>query len=314
MEKNSKRHNSSDLKNTHFNMSRLSSLILLTTLFFISAANAERLKVGVTLQPYYSWVKNIVGDKADVIPVIKAGNNVHSYVPRPEDIERLIGLSVLVVNGVGHDEFAFKMLKAAALDNKKLPLIYANEGVALTPVGGSSGAKVFNSHTFVSISVSIQQIYKIAEGLGKLDKANSELYRVNARNYAKRLRKMKAGFMQKLMNVKSLDLKCATIHGGYDYLLHEFGISVVAVIEPAHGVAPTANQLAKTIEKIKKLNVDVIFTEMNFGPKYISVIAKETGVKVKKLSHLTSGEYSATNFEDGMRENMQTVVDAIMEN
>ena len=293
-------------------MSYKKIITFITLLIFVNSGHAAKLKVGVTLQPYYSWVKNIVQDRAEVIPLIESGNNVHAYVPRPADIERAMGLDVLVVNGVGHDEFAFKILEAAALDKKKMPLIYANEGVALTPVGGSSGKGQINSHTFVSISVSIQQIYKISEKLGEMDKKNAQFYRTNAGAYAKRLRKMKAGFMKQLADVDELNLKCATIHGGYDYLLQEFGVQVIAVVEPSHGVAPTASQMAETIEKLKKLKVNVVFTEMNFGPKYIGVIAKETGAKVKKLSHLTSGKYTAENFENGMRKNMEVVVDAIL--
>ncbi len=76
---------------------------------------AEKLRVGVSLHPYYSWVKNIVKDKADIFPLIETGNNVHNYQPRPADVERVMKMDVLVVNGVGHDEFAFAILKAKHL-------------------------------------------------------------------------------------------------------------------------------------------------------------------------------------------------------
>jgi zinc transport system substrate-binding protein len=33
-------------------------------------AAAERLRIGATLHPYYSWAANVVGDAADVVPVI----------------------------------------------------------------------------------------------------------------------------------------------------------------------------------------------------------------------------------------------------
>jgi zinc transport system substrate-binding protein len=34
------------------------------------AADAAKLKVGITLHPYYSFVANIVGDRAEIIPLI----------------------------------------------------------------------------------------------------------------------------------------------------------------------------------------------------------------------------------------------------
>ncbi|HXS31525.1 MAG TPA: zinc ABC transporter substrate-binding protein, partial [Steroidobacteraceae bacterium] len=64
-------------------------------------AEAARLKVGITLHPYYSFVANIVGDRADVIPLIDAEANPHGYAPQPADMMRIMSMDVLVVNGIG---------------------------------------------------------------------------------------------------------------------------------------------------------------------------------------------------------------------
>lgn len=75
-----------------------------------SAEAAKRLRIGITLHPYYSYVSNIVGDKAEVVPLIPAGFNPHAYEPRAEDIKRIGTLDVVVLNGVGHDDFADRMI------------------------------------------------------------------------------------------------------------------------------------------------------------------------------------------------------------
>ena len=283
-------------------------LIVILLLLFSLHSNANTLRIGVTLHPYYSFVKNIVQDKADVVPLIEAGNNPHGYRIKPDDIKRALSLDILVVNGVGHDEFAFEILKAAGIE-KNLELIHANKDVALIPQ--SVNSKTVNSHTFVSITASIQQIYTIANSLSEIDKPNVRFYRTNASRYAGQLRRMKAEFMQRLTKVKGIDFKCATIHGGYSYLLQEFGFQVDEVIEPAHGVNPTASQLKGTIEKIKKAGVNVVFSERDFPSSFVKTIEKETGVSVKKLSHLSKGEFTAENFEKGMRANLEALLSAV---
>ncbi|WP_161493402.1 metal ABC transporter solute-binding protein, Zn/Mn family, partial [Zoogloea sp. LCSB751] len=72
-----------------------------------------------------------------VIPVVRLDKyDSHSYQPKPEDIKRMNELDVLVVNGVGHDEFIFDILNAA--DRKKeIKVIYANKNVSLMPIAGS---------------------------------------------------------------------------------------------------------------------------------------------------------------------------------
>lgn len=291
----------------------LAVLALLVAAAGNAAAAPEKLKIGVTLHPYYSYAANIVGDLAEVMPLIRPGFNPHAYRPQPDDIKRVKDFDVLIVNGIGHDEFAFEILEAAHMTGK-IPLIYANEGVSLIPIAGTdSGKKMVNPHTFISITASIQQIYNISRALQKLDPDNARAFRKNTRAYVKRLRRMKAHYMEKLAVLPNMDFRCATIHGGYDYLLQEFGLRVTTVIEPSHGLKPTASQLAKTIDKIRGLDVDVVFTEMNFPDKYVDTIQRETGVRIRYLSHLTSGDYTADGFENGLRANIEALASALIE-
>ena len=157
--------------------------ILMVILSFSSFAK-EKLKIGVTLQPYYSFVTNIVKDKAEVVPVVRLDlYDSHSYQPKPDDIKRMNTLDILVVNGIGHDEFIFDILNAT--DRKKdIKVIYANKNVSLMPIAGSIRAeKVMNPHTFISITASIQQVYNIAKELGEIDPANKEFYLKNSREF-----------------------------------------------------------------------------------------------------------------------------------
>jgi len=275
------------------------------------AAAPKRLKVGVTLHPYYSFVANIVRERADVVPLIAGDANPHNYQPQTEDIKRAMTLDALVVNGIGHDEWAFEIVKAAGRKGT-LPLIYANASVALIPIGGDQGgAKVVNPHTFVSTTAAIQQVFEITHRLGAIDPDNAAAYRANAAAYTARLRALRAEFMVRFANLDLSSFRCATMHAGYDYLMQEFGLSVTAVIEPRHGVTPTARQLANTIDVIKKANIRVLFTEKYFALGLGKAIEQATGVKVYALSHITDGPYTADRFEVEMRENLNTLATAI---
>ncbi len=277
-----------------------------------TAVAAGKLRIGVTLHPYYSFVANIVGDAAEVVPLIDAGANPHAYEPQPADIRRILTLNALVVNGIGHDEFAFEILEAARMKGK-LPVIYANNGVALIPVaGGAAGEKIVNAHSFISITTSIQQIYTIANALAGLDPGNAALYKRNARAYSQRLRALKAKYMQKLDGIDTQGFRCVTIHGAYDYLLQEFGLQVTAVIEPRHGVQPSASQLRDTIDKITALKADVVFSELHFPDKYVETIRNATGITVESFSHISGGEYTAEKFEVEMAGNLEALTRALV--
>ena len=289
---------------------------LLGLMLFIAAmgalaADADRLEVGITLHPYYSFVSKIVGDRADVIPLIDPESNPHGYIPQPEDMKRILQMDVMVVNGIGHDSWAFEILDAAGIKDE-LPLIYANNGVSLIPIAGdASGAKIVNPHTFISTVAAIQQVYGIARELGELDPDNAAFYRDNARRYALEIRKLRSEFDAMVAGVDMSSFRCATMHSGYDYILQELGLKVSAVIEPRHGVEPTARQLADTIDRISAANVSVLFAEKYFASKLSDTIRDATGVTMYSISHISSGEYTADKFVEEMRENLTTLATAI---
>ncbi|NIW25318.1 MAG: zinc ABC transporter solute-binding protein [Gammaproteobacteria bacterium] len=278
---------------------------------WVSPVIAQPLKVGITLHPYYSFAANVVGDRAEVVPLIDAGSNPHNYTPRAEDMRRVLELDVLIVNGIGHDEWAFEIVRAAGLEDE-LPLIYANDGVALIPIAADEGeAKVVNPHTFVSTTAAIQQIYTISQRLGELDPDNADFYRSNARAYASKIRRLKAQFMSDLRAIDVSDFRCATMHGAYGYLMQEFGLQVAAVIEPRHGVEPTARQLADTIEKIRGSGVNVLFAEKYFASALSDTIREATGVRMYSFSHMSDGEFVPELFERETLANLETLVAAV---
>lgn len=274
-------------------------------------ANAEGLKIGITLHPYYSFLTNIIGDRAEIVPLIDADANPHGYAPQPADMVRIMSIDVLIVNGIGHDSWAFEILDAAGMRGE-LELIYANDGVSLIPVAGDpSGEKIVNPHTFISTTAAIQQVYTIARRLGELDPDNAAFYRDNSRRYALEIRRLRAEFDQKIAGADLSRFRCATMHSGYDYILQELGLQVSAVIEPRHGVEPTARQLADTIDRINAADVNVLFAEKYFASKLSDTIRDATGVMVYSISHISRGEYTPARFVEEMRENLDTLARAI---
>ena len=292
----------------------MKKFLLIVSMILMSTISYGKLKVGVTLQPYYSFVANIVGDKMEVVPAIRGDiYDVHNYKARPEDIKKMATLNILVVNGIGHDEFIYEIVRSARMGGK-IKIINANKGVSLMPVSGMrTKTRIMNPHSFISITSSIQQIYTIARELGQIDPANKAYYNKNAQAYAQKLRNMKAAAIKKVNHLKNLNMKVATSHAGYDYLLSEFGLRVRAVIEPAHGVEPSASDIKAIIDIIKRDKIDVVFVDAQVTNKYSTTIQKATGVRIRSLSHMSRGAYTKDSFERFMKYNLDSLTNAMLE-
>src|SRR6266478_2184597 len=118
----------------------LSTYLLLSTFYFLPAAFSflppaasaqsplvRTLKIGVTLHPYYSWTRNVVGDLPgyEVRSILPGEIDAGDYQPRPEDIKKLVDLDAIVVNAIGHDDFIFPMIKSSG--NTTLTVIRPND-------------------------------------------------------------------------------------------------------------------------------------------------------------------------------------------
>jgi zinc transport system substrate-binding protein len=285
----------------------LVSMAILGLSGVVSAQPKSTLKIGVTLHPYYSWTKHIVGDLPgyEVRSILPGEIDAGDYQPRPDDIKKLVDLDAIVINGIGHDDFVMPMLKASG--NKKIVIIRPNE---TTPqIHAAHGASV-NSHTFISFTNAIQQTYAIQKAIAALRPQDAAALQRNAGEYARRLRLIKSKAAQQLADAKIT--RVVTVHDGYGYLLQEFGLEVAGVVQPAHGLTPSAAELRDMVKLLQREKIRVVFSEETFPPQLLKVLQDEAGVKVYIITHIASGEYTADKFEREMQRNVDTMIRALV--
>lgn len=265
------------------------------------------LKIGVTLHPYYSWTKNVVGDLPgyEVRSILPGDIDAGDYQPRPDDIKKLADLDAIVINGIGHDDFIMPMLKASG--NQKITIIRPNE---LTPQIHSVHGRGVNSHTFISFTNAIQQTYAIQKALAALRPADAAALQRNAGDYARRLRQIKSRAALQLADAKIT--RVVTVHDGYGYLLQEFGLEVAGVVQPAHGLTPSATELRDMVKLLQREKIRVVFSEETFPAPLLKVLQDEARVKVYTITHIASGPYTADKFEKEMQKNVDTMVRALV--
>jgi zinc transport system substrate-binding protein len=209
------------------------------------------------------------------------------------------------VNGIGHDDFIFPMLKASG--NTRAAIVRVN---AETPMMGAGRGGGVNSHTFISFTNAIQQTYAIQRALARLRPQDAAALERNAAQYARRLRTIKANAASQLADAKIT--RVVTVHDGYAYLLQEFGLQVAGVVQPSHGLTPSAGELRDMVALLKRENITVVFSEASFPDPLLRVLRDEAGVRVFIISHIASGPFTADKFEREMQENADTMIRALV--
>lgn len=295
------------------------ALALALTLPALAGATPP-LRIGVTLAPYYSWVARLTrGVPVELVSLLPPGADVHSYQPGPADVARIAGLDLLVANGIGHDPGWVEVVRANARPG--LVEVDLHAGVPLLPyaVGGghshggdgaAAAARPVNPHTFLSLTTAIQQLHNLQRALAAVLPGHARTLRENTRAYVREIRGLLARTTTALADAKTLSV--ATIHDGYVYLLQELGVRVVEVLQPRHGIEPSASELAATMARIRATGVEVVFSELDFPERYLTLIREGTGARVVPLTHMRLGMPTEDGFLAAMEANCRAVVSALV--
>ena len=242
--------------------------------------SSDRLTVVATIFPLADFVKNVAGDKVEVITLLRPGDSPHTYEPTSRDMKAVARATLLVVNGAGLD-FWVEKLKSAASDNMvelDTSAILEKEGLLLSGDEHEGGV---NPHYWLDPVLAQMQVEAIAAALVAADPGNKDSYLGNAADYIAELKSLDAEIKSETESFSSREF--ITFHPAWTYFARRYGLVEAAVIEEAPGKEPSAKYIEHVIDVAKALKVKAIFAEPQFSTKVADAIADGSGAKVLLL-------------------------------
>ena len=279
------------------------------------------LRVLATTFPVYQITRNITattaGVEVDLLIPAQMGCP-HDYALTPQDMRKLARADVLVINGLGLEEFLGAPVQKA---NPRLRVIDSSQGVGplLRSTKGPSVPEdkdghhnhrhdnAPNPHLFASPRMAALMAGTIARGLAELHPAGAAVYAANGMAYSQRLNRLAdegAGLGQRLRNNRIV-----TQHGVFDYLARDMGLEVVAVVQAHAGQNPSASEILKLVATIKAEKAGALFTEPQYPEAVGRTIGKEAGIAAARLDPVANGPEQAPldYYQQVMRTNFITL-------
>ena len=228
---------------------------------------------------------------------------LHDYQLLPADMRALEKADVLVINGAGMESFMDKVL----LQYPELPVVTASEGIdMLTDSHGHA-----NAHVWLNPQLAALQVERIAAALSQLDGAHAAAYAENAQAYAQSLRALGEEMKRALSGVENR--RIVTFHEAFPYFAQAFDLEIAGVIEREPGEEPGTRELAEICDLVREKDVKALFAEPQYPNRAAETIARETGARVYALDPIVTGELDKTAYEQKMRENLKTLLEALGE-
>lgn len=265
--------------------------------------------------------QNVAGDRLQVETLIPAGNDPHTFVPTPQDLTRIAQSQVLIANGGGLEEWLEETLQNAG--GERL-LIEASTGLTSrephsgeeTLTEGEAHAHEGDPHFWLDPLNVIRYVENIRDGLISADPAGREAYTQNATAYVAKLNELDAWIRQQVQEIPTERRLIITDHESFGYFADRYGFEIIGALIPSvsSGAAPSAQQLAQLVERIRQSGAPAIFLQIGSNPKLAEQLAQETGVKVVTglYTHsLTAPGGEASTYLDLIKHNVSLIVGAL---
>jgi len=286
---------------------RLSLLASLLALFVAGctpgAQGSGPVQVAVSIAPLADMVRQIGGERVTVVQLVPPGSSVHTYEPTPRQVQFVARAQLLVLNGVGLEYWAPKVIDAAA--NPRLHVVDTSQGLPLLEESGEEGG---NPHLWLDPQLAMRQAEKARDGLIAVDPDHADLYRNNAGRYVAALQALDAEIQAE--TATWTHRRFVAFHSAWVYFARRYGLEQVAAIEPFPGREPSPEWLANIIGIVRKSKVPVVFAEPQLPPRAAQAVAHEAGAKVVTLDPL-GGVPGRTTYVELMRYNVGQMAQAL---
>ncbi len=267
--------------------------------------------------------RQVAGTRIEVRSLVPFGVDPHGYEPTPQDVAAVATARLIVVNGAGLESFIAKLIANAGGDR---PMVEASAGLASRSAregevleGGviaTGPTSEPDPHFWLDPVMTVRYVQNIRDALSRVDPAGEPTYGANADAYIRQLRELDAWIAGQVAVLAPVKRALVTNHESLGYFADRYGFRIVGTVIPSVSseASPTARQLARLVDGLKKAGARAVFLEVGGSPQLARQVAQEAGIPIvtELYTHsLTDKSGPAPTYLDMMRYNVKTIVGAL---
>lgn len=282
------------------------------------------LQVIATTTVLADLVANVGGPKVAVQSLVPKGGEVHTFDPTPSDLTRVAEADLVVMNGLGLDEWLAQMVADSGTSAPLVELAedlddvtyieggdeHEAEAPAASPDPHGHGA--VNPHLWLNVEYASKYVARIVEALTTADPDDAAVYVANGTAYQARLAALDGWVRDQIATIPEANRKLVSFHEAFPYYAAAYGLEIIGTIVEAPGQDPSAGEIAALVEAIKGSGAKAVFTEAQFSPELAEAVASEAGVTVvSDLYNDSLGEPPVDSYEGLIRWDTEKTVEAL---
>ena len=236
-------------------------------------AEAAKLSVVTSFSVLGDMVKQVAGDRAEVRTLVGPDGDAHTFEPTPTDAKTLAHADLVIVNGLGLEKWMARLTAAAGYRG---PVAAASEGVKPRSMS-EEGATVTDPHAWQDLANGEIYVRNIAKALAAADAADAAYFQSRTDQYLAALAALDGWVRQEIAKVPSAKRRVITTHDAFGYFGAAYGVAFLAPEGLSTEAEPSAGDLAKLIDQMKREKIRALFLENITSPQLMSTISREAG-------------------------------------
>jgi manganese/iron transport system substrate-binding protein len=291
------------------------------------AGSSDPLQVVATTTVLADLAAQAGGDLVEVSSLVPKGAEVHTFDPSPRDATLVARADLVVMNGLGLDEWLRDVVESAA--SPDIPVIELAEDLDCVQYlasaehgeeepGHEEGEEEIghdeeaNPHLWLNVAYAEKYVMKLTAALVAADPDHAAVLKDRSAVYRQRLAQLDATVREQLAAVPPQRRRVISVHEAFPYLADAYGLEIVGTVVDAPGQEPSAGEVAALVDTIRESGAVAVFAESQFPDDLVDTISAETGIAVvTDLYNDSLGDPPVDTYEGLIRWDVERIVSVL---
>jgi len=287
--------------------------------------SAQQLPVVASFSVLADMVREVGGPYVEVFSLVGPNADSHVFDPTPADAKRIASAKLVFVNGLGFEGWLDRLVKASGYRG---PIVVVSKGVS-TPLNRTdeqTGTRAANHkpfehshgaldpHAWQNLANAALYVQTIRDTLVAAMPMHAAHLNQRAAEYTDRIQSLDQATKVRIAAIAVERRRVITSHDAFGYFAAAYGVTFYPLQGLATASEPSAAEIVRIVDQIKKNKVSAIFTENISDPRVLERIAKDSGAKVGGRLYadaLTEPGTAADTYLKMFERNVTTIVDGI---
>ncbi|MGI8892679.1 MAG: metal ABC transporter solute-binding protein, Zn/Mn family [Bacteroidia bacterium] len=281
-------------------------LILLLFFFLNLRGYADELKIVTTTTFIKDLVKNIVGEKYEVISIMPVGGDPHIYDAVPQDAKLIADADIIFRNGLYLEGWLDKLIYNSGTKAKIITVTDGVETIVSTEYHGAP-----DPHAWMDVNNAKIYVKNIAKTLTAILPEEEKNFNANLSAYLEKLEELDRFVLEQIKLIPESKRIMITSHDAFRYYGNRYGLRVESALGTSTDADVQIKDINNLIKVIKENQLPAIFIESTINPKLLQQLSSDLGISIGgKLfaDSLGDEESGADTYIKMIRQNTKTLV------